>query len=77
MPLVTSWLDINDNELFEQLSYKDMCKLLAEDEEDFPTAYPLSYSEIAHETSSEAAIQKARMTKPDRHNSTCLLLNPL
>jgi hypothetical protein len=56
-----SRLDINDNEPNEQLSYKDMCKLYMEDQEDFPIGYPLSYSEIAHETSLDVAIQKARL----------------
>jgi hypothetical protein len=51
------------------LSYEDLCELYAEDQNDFPTGYPLSYSEIAHETSLDAAIQKARRTKPDRYKT--------
>jgi Integrase zinc binding domain len=46
-----------------------MCELYAEDQEDFPIGYPLSYLEIAHETSLDAAIQKAQMTKPDRYKA--------
>jgi RNase H-like domain found in reverse transcriptase len=69
-------LDNTENEPYEQLSYKDMCKLFADDQEDFPTGYPLSYSEITHETSLDAFTQKVRMTKPDRYktkpNSACL-----
>jgi hypothetical protein len=64
-----SRLDNTENEPYEQSSYEDICKLYAEDQEDFPTGYPLSYSEIAHETSLDAAIQKARLTKPDRYKT--------
>jgi hypothetical protein len=58
-----------ENKLYEQLPYKDMYKLYAEDLEDFPTGYPLSYSEIAHKTSLDAAIQKAQLMKPDRYKT--------
>jgi Integrase zinc binding domain len=40
-----------------------------EDQEDFPTGYPLSYSEISHELLLGAAIQKAGMTNPDRYKT--------
>jgi RNase H-like domain found in reverse transcriptase len=69
-----SRLDITENEPYEHLSYKDMCKLYVEDQEDFHTGYPLSYSETAHETSLDAAIQKARLTKPDRYKTEQRLL---
>jgi hypothetical protein len=64
-----SRLDITENKPYEQLSYEDICELYAEDLNDFPTGYPLSYSEIAHETSLDAAIQKAVRTKPDRYKN--------
>lgn len=46
-----------------------MCKLYVEDQEDFPIGCSLSYSEIAHKTSLDAAIWKARLTKPDRYKT--------
>jgi hypothetical protein len=64
-----SCLDKNKNKPYKQLSYKNMCELYAEDPVDFPTGCPLSYAEIAHETSLDAATQKTRATKRDRYRT--------
>jgi hypothetical protein len=45
-----SCLGIDEDKPYKQLSSKDGYKLYAEDPEDFPTGYPLSYAEIAYET---------------------------
>ena len=44
-----SRLDLTNNEPYEQMSIEQTAELYADDEEDEPATYPLSYAEIAKE----------------------------
>ena len=52
-----SRLDLTNNEPYEQMSIEEIAELYADDEEDFPAIYPLSYAEIAHEQGKDATIK--------------------
>jgi transposase InsO family protein len=49
------------------MSIEEIAELYADDEEDFPAIYPLSYAEIAHEQGRDATIKRLMKKSPNRY----------
>ncbi len=62
-----SRLDLTNNEPYEQISIEEIAEFDANDEEDFPAIYPLSYAEIAHEQGKDATIKRLMKKSPNRY----------
>ena len=62
-----SRLDLTNNEPYEQMSIEDIAELYADEEDDAPQTYPLSYAEIASEQEEDATIKRLMRKSPKRY----------
>ena len=62
-----SRLDLTNNEPYEQMSIEDIAELYADEEDDGPQTYPLSYAEIASEQKEDTTIKRLMRKSPKRY----------
>ena len=62
-------LNLTNNEPYEQMFIEEIAELYADDKEDFPAIYPLSYAEIAHEQGKDATIKRLMKKSPNRYDT--------
>jgi hypothetical protein len=73
-----SCLEITSNELYEQMSFEDICHLYTADEEDFPAECPFSYAKILHKQNKDQDSQRSdsKILKGMWQNKECSLESP-